>query len=86
MRQVAWYVLRETWTWGTLVAAICVRRYLFDTLAPIHYTPGVIASALGDHELGVDRDFAGCGAWHAWRTRHLRAGVLLTLIAATIGG
>jgi hypothetical protein len=43
IRQVTWYVLRATWAWGVLVAAICVWRYLLDTLAPIHYTPGVIA-------------------------------------------
>ena len=30
--------------------------------------------------------FFGCGAWHAWRTGYAHAGVLLSLIAATIGG
>jgi hypothetical protein len=43
IRQVAWYVVRATWAWGVLVSVICVWRYLLDTLAPIHYVPGVIA-------------------------------------------
>ena len=30
--------------------------------------------------------FSGCAAWHAWRTGHAHAGVLLSLIAAAIGG
>ena len=43
IRQVGWYVLRATWAWSLVVGAICVWRYLLDTLVPIHYTPGVIA-------------------------------------------
>jgi hypothetical protein len=84
--QVGWYVLRATWTWGVLVAAICIWRYLLDTLAPIHYTRGVIALRSAVMSWALMAVFSGCGAWHAWRTRHLRAGMLLTLIAATIGG
>jgi len=86
IRQVASYVLRATWAWGVLVAAISVWRYLLDTLAPIHYTPGVIALRSAVMSWALIATFSGCGAWHAWRTRHLRAGVLLTLIAATFGG
>jgi hypothetical protein len=86
IRHVAWYVLRATWMWGVLVAAISVWRYLLDTLAPIHYTPGVIALRSAVMRWALIATFSGCGAWHAWRTRHLRAGVLMTLIAATIGG
>jgi hypothetical protein len=86
IRQVARYVLRVTWAWGVLVAAISVWRYLLDTLAPIHYTPGVIALRSAVMSWALVATFSCCGAWHAWRTGHLRAGVLLTLIAATIGG
>jgi len=86
IRQVAGYVLRATWAWGVLVAAICVWRYLLDTLAPIHYTPGVIAFRSAVMSWALMATFSGCGAWHAWRTGHLRAGVLLALIAATLGG
>src|SRR5262245_25713216 len=44
VRQVAGYVLRMTWVWGALVAAILVVRYLFDSLVPVQYTPGVVHS------------------------------------------
>src|SRR3954468_16725030 len=86
VRQVAGFVLRATWPCGVLVAAICLWRYLLDTLAPIHYTPGVIALRSAVMSWALMATFSGCGAWHAWRTGHLRAGVLLTLIAAAIGG
>jgi hypothetical protein len=86
IRQVTGFVLRATWAWGVIVAAICVWRYLLDTLAPIHYTAGVIAPRSAVMSWLLMATFSGCGAWHAWRTGHLRAGVLLTLIAATIGG
>jgi hypothetical protein len=68
-----------------VVGAICLWRYLLDTLVPIHYTPGVIALRSAVMSWALIATFFGCGAWHAWRTRHLRAGVLLALIAATIG-
>lgn len=84
--QVAGYVLRATWAWGVIVASICVWRYLLDTLAPIHYTPGVVAFRSVVMSWALMTTFAGCGAWHAWRTTHAHAGVLLALIAATIGG
>ena len=86
IRQVAWYVLRASWVWAVLVGAICLWRYLLDTLAPIHYTPGVIALRSSVMSWALFATFVGCGAWHAWRTRHPGAGVLLALIAATIGG
>jgi len=86
VRQVAGFVWRATWLWGALVAAICVWRYLLDTLAPIHYTPGVIATRSAVMTWALTATFFGCGAWHAWRTMHAHAGVLTALIAATIGG
>lgn len=84
--QVAAYVLRQTWMWGVIVAAICVWRYLLDTLAPIHYTPGVVSLRSVVMSWALLATFSGCGAWHAWRTTHAHAGVLLALIAATLGG
>jgi hypothetical protein len=86
LRQVGWYALRAIAPWSALIAAISMTRYLFDTLAPIHYTPGVIALRSAVMSWALMATFAGCGAWHAWRTRHLRAGVLLALIVAVIGG
>ena len=86
IRQVAGYVLSATWMWAVLVGAICIWRYLLDTLAPIHYTRGVIALRSAIMSWALIATCSGCGAWHAWRTRHLRAGMLLALIAATMGG
>ena len=34
IRQVAWYLLRASWVWGTSMGAVLVVRYLFDTLLP----------------------------------------------------
>src|SRR4051812_5548327 len=86
LRQVARYILRATWAWAVIVAAICLWRYLLDTLAPIHYTPGLVAFRSVVMSWLLMATFCGCGAWHAWRTGHAHAGVLLALIAATIGG
>jgi len=86
VRHVARYVLSATWAWAVVVGAICLWRYLLDTLAPIHYTAGVIALRSAVMSWTLMATFFGCGAWHAWRTGHLRAGVLLTLIAAAMGG
>jgi hypothetical protein len=86
IRQVAGYLLRKTWVWGGLVGVILVTRYLFDTLAPVRYTPDVIhpRSAIMSYTLMVT--FALCSAWQAWRSEHLRSGLLLALVTATIGG
>ena len=35
IRQVAWYLLRASWMWGTLMGAALVFRYLLDTLVPL---------------------------------------------------
>jgi hypothetical protein len=86
VRQVAGHLLRQTWMWGTLVAVICVTRYLVDTLAPIHYMPGVIALRSAVMSWALTATFFGCGAWHAWRTGLAHAGMMLAVIAAMIGG
>ena len=86
IRQVGWYVLRATWAWGALVAAICLWRYMLDTLAPIHYTRGVVAFRSAVMSQSLMATFFATGAWHAWRTGNLAAGVLLALVTAWIGG
>jgi hypothetical protein len=85
IRQAAWYALRATWAWGVLVAAIGLWRYLLDTLAPIHYTPGVIALRSSVMSWANIATFAWCAAWHAWRTRRIGAAMLLVTIAAMVG-
>ena len=82
LRQVGWFLLRVSWVWGALLGAALVIRYLLDTLVPprdywmratvLTYT--VMAVCL----------LAGLTA--AGRTRSIRAGVLTSLTAATLGG
>ena len=86
VRQVARYVLRATAAWSALIAAICVTRYLFDTLAPIHYTPGVIALRSAVMSRALIATFASAGAWQAWWSGHVRAGVAVAVLSAVIGG
>jgi hypothetical protein len=86
IRQAAGYVARETWMWSALVAAILVSRYLFDSLAPIQYTPGVVALRSAVMTWALIATFALGAAWHVWRTGHVRSGVLLALVTALIGG
>lgn len=74
-------LLRASWAWGAILGAALVIRYLFDTLAPptdykmratvLTYT--IIAACL------LASFSAVC------RTRSMRAGVLTSLSAATVG-
>lgn len=86
IRQVGGYVLRETWIWSTLVASIFIGRGLVDTLAPIHYTPGVIATRSAIMSWALIATFVLCTAWHAWRTRRIGSAMLLVAVAAVAGG
>ena len=80
IRQVAWYLLRASWMWGTLMGAALVLRYLLDTLVPA-----------ADYRMRATvlswTILAACmltGFVTAWRTRSMRAGVLASTTAATI--
>jgi hypothetical protein len=86
VRQVVRYVLRQTWIWGALVAAILVTRYLLDALLPIRYTTHVIALRSSVMSWTLIGTFQFGGGWHAWRTAHLRSGLLLSVAIALIGG
>ena len=69
VRQVAGFVWRSTWAWGAIVGAICLWRYLLDTLAPIHYTPGVVAQRSVVMSWALAATFSGCGARSRGRAR-----------------
>ena len=81
VRQVGSFLLRASWAWGALLGATLITRYLFDTLVPpadykmraTVLTYIVMAACL----------FAGFSG--AWRTRSMRAGVLTSISAATVG-
>jgi hypothetical protein len=86
LRQVAGYVLQTMWMWGPLVGAILVARYLFDSLVPVRYTPGVVHPRSAIMSYALMATFALCSGWQAWRSGHLRSGVLVALATAAFGG
>jgi hypothetical protein len=86
IRQVAGYVLRKVWIGGALVGAILVTRYLFDSLSPVHYTRGVIHLRSAIMSDALMATFAFGSFWRAWRSGHIRSGVLVALAAAVLGG
>ncbi len=86
VRQVAGYVLRKAWMWGAFVAAVLVTRYLFDTLAPVRYTPGVVHPRSAIMSYGLIATFALASGWQAWRSGHLASGVVVAFATAAIGG
>jgi hypothetical protein len=79
--QVASFLFRASWTWGAILGAALVIRYLFDTLVPpadyliraqiLTYTV-LVACALP-------------GFYTAWRARSMAAGIIISVSAAGIG-
>jgi hypothetical protein len=81
VRQVASFLFRASWGWGAFIGAALVLRYLMDTLVPPRdYL--LRATILSYTIIGASL-FAGFCA--AWRTRSIRAGVLISSSAGTIG-
>jgi hypothetical protein len=79
--QVGSFLFRRSWGWGAVVGAALVIRYLFDTLVAVtDYR--MRATTLTYTIIGVCL-LAGFST--AWRTRSIRAGVLTSFSAATIG-
>jgi len=86
IRQVAGYLLRKAWIWSALVGVILVTRYLFDTLAPVRYTPGVIHPRSAIMSYALMTSFAFGSGWQVWRSGHLGSGVLVAFATAAVGG
>lgn len=81
VRQMGSFLLRASWTWGAILGAALVIRYLFDTLAPpTDYKMRATALTYTIMTACLLAGFSG-----AWRTRSMRAGVLTSLSAATMG-
>ena len=79
--QVGSFLFRTSWGWGAVVGMALVIRYLLDTLAPVtDYR--IRATTLTYTIIGACL-LAGFST--AWRTRSIRAGVLTSFSAATIG-
>ena len=81
VRQLTSFVLRASWIWGGILGAALVIRYLLDTLAPP--TDYFLRATILTYTI-----MAAClltGFSTAWRGRSLRAGILVSFCAATIG-
>lgn len=79
--QVGSFLLRACWAWGAALGGALVVRYLLDTLDPPRdYL--MRATVLSYTIIGVCA-LSGFGA--AWRTRSVRAGLLISICAASIG-
>lgn len=81
VRQVASFLLRASWVWGAILGAALVIRYLFDTLVPP--TDYFLRATILTYTIMAA--FLLTGFSTAWRGRSLRAGILISLSAATIG-
>ena len=81
VRQVASFLLRASWMWGAILGAALVIRYLFDTLVPP--TDYFLRATILTYTIMAACLLTGFSA--AWQGRSLRAGLLISLSAATIG-
>lgn len=81
VRQVASFLLRASWMWGAILGAALVIRYLFDTLVPP--TDYFLRATILTYTIMAACLLTGFSA--VWQGRSLRAGLLISLSAATIG-
>jgi hypothetical protein len=86
VRQVAWYLLHQVAVPAALVAATLLVRYLFDTLAPVQYIPGVIHPRSSIMSWALMLIFALTAARAVWRTGRVRSGVIVAFGSALAGG
>ena len=86
VKQVAGFLWRACGLPGVLVAAILTVRLLFDAWAPVVYTRGLVHPRSAVMSWMLMATFAIASCWQTWRTGHLRAGVLVALAVAAIGG
>jgi hypothetical protein len=81
IRQVASFALRPSWIWGGILGAALVIRYMLDTRVPP--TDYFLRATILTYTIMAASLLTGFSA--AWRARSLRAGVLISFSAATIG-
>ena len=81
MSRSAFTTVQASWVWGVVLGAALVIRYAFDTLVPV--TDYLLRASILTYTIFGVCLFAGFSM--AWRTRSVRAGVLATCGAATIG-
>ena len=81
VRQVASFLWRASRAWGAILGGALIIRYLFDTLVPV--TDYLVRARILTYTI-----MAGCvlaGFSTAWRARSVRAGMVASFTAATIG-
>lgn len=81
VRQVGSFLLQVSWTWGAILGAALVIRYLLDTRVPP--TDYKMRATVLTYTIMAVCLLTGFVA--TWRTRSMRAGVMTSLSAATIG-
>src|SRR5262245_37643365 len=86
VRQVGWYLLHQVALPAALVSSTLVVRYLFDTLAPVTYTPGIIELRSRIMSWALILIFALAASRAQWRTGRVLSGVLVAFVSAVAGG
>lgn len=81
VRQVASFLLRASWAPGAILGAAFVIRYLLDTLMPA--TDYLMRASMLTYTVLATCLMTGFNT--AWRERSMRASVLISFTAATIG-
>jgi hypothetical protein len=79
--QVGSFLLRTSWTWGAILGAALVIRYLLDTLLPP--ADYVLRATILTYTIMAACLSTGFSA--AWRARSTSAGIVVSLSAAAIG-
>jgi hypothetical protein len=82
VKQLAGFLWRASWTWGALIGATLIVRYVFDTLVPA--TDYVQRSTIMSWTIMAVAAMAAF--WNTWRTGHVRSGLLIAIAAGAIGG
>jgi hypothetical protein len=81
VRQVSSFLFRASWAWGTVLGAAFIIRYVFDTLVPP--TDYLMRARILTYTVMAVCLLTGFNT--AWRGRSMRAGMLISFSAATIG-
>lgn len=81
VRQVASFLVRASWLWGGILGAALVVRYLLDTLVPP--TDYFLRATILTYTIMASCLLTGFST--AWRGRSMRAGIVISFSAATIG-
>ena len=71
---------------SALIAATLIVRNVFDTFAPVRYTPGVIHIRSRIMSQTLVLIFVLAAARGVWRTGRIRSGLAVAFVSAVLGG